>query len=713
MLNFFQVTLALLFAGLLFLGENAKSTAYAMPQDPYQEPTYVPPPTYASPTYTKEVKSYAAPNYETYEPYKPSGYASTYPQSNPPLVYGTQNYNQAPLSYGATYNEAKNYGPGYGQCEQGQTNCVIDCKIKCYGDYIEVKLEFARYFGGIIYVWNRSQDCILYSKPQYKEGSKTLTLKLTGQTCPSYGGFRDAYSEQYKRTNEEYKGRNFQIAIQFDPYLVSQDDVNFVARCERPEEGDRKVSFSYTVLDDYPTLLAGMLARAKLTIEVKKGSSPYGPNLYGPVKIGSFMTVVLKLRGYTEDYDFRVSNCWAEIGNPIGIKYRRKFYAPGYAKPGPIELIKNDCSIRPRLIGNFWRVSSQTGRDPYGPHYTLIKAATMKAFRFPKSDNVIIQCTIDVCYGKCDSYKCKPVVLYQVKSRNYGYSQPEPTLIPIDYAVPSGQTVKMSSSDDGYNPGSEVTYSTKQTAYQPAVAQYNVAQQSYNVAGGDDKYVDKKLQVVYDLDPMYMPNKYPADYNKEVPPYAVNSYEPKKDPAGPPIPYLQSVGYGQGAYSYALRFRRSFDGRLPIMSDSFRGIQSFTIDESSEEFLYNELRLRRSDSYQKIQFQNASILATCTDESVDLKLMDANGFTGSMALKSSFGNDTCFSQREMVQETDSELSLRTSACNPIETLFVVILKSGDYSKMETIDCRTETVYVDGSSMQGETKEDDGGEVSVI
>jgi hypothetical protein len=41
----------------------------------------------------------------------------------------------------------------------------------------------------------------------------------------------------------------------------------------------------------------------------------------------------------------------------------------------------------------------------------LVKAVTMKAFRFPRTDNVVIKCKVDVCRGKCGDYRqCPPYV---------------------------------------------------------------------------------------------------------------------------------------------------------------------------------------------------------------------------------------------------------------------------------------------------------------
>ena len=50
---------------------------------------------------------------------------------------------------------------------------------------------------------------------------------------------------------------------------------------------------------------------------MKKGTHPHGPDLYGPIKVGDFMTPVLKLKGYSPDHDMRVTNCWATPGAPL------------------------------------------------------------------------------------------------------------------------------------------------------------------------------------------------------------------------------------------------------------------------------------------------------------------------------------------------------------------------------------------------------------
>jgi hypothetical protein len=61
----------------------------------------------------------------------------------------------------------------------------------------------------------------------------------------------------------------------------------------------------------------GVQGKSRLSIEVKKGTFPHGPDLYGPIKVGEFLTPVLKLKGYSPDHDMRVTSCWAFPGSSL------------------------------------------------------------------------------------------------------------------------------------------------------------------------------------------------------------------------------------------------------------------------------------------------------------------------------------------------------------------------------------------------------------
>jgi hypothetical protein len=79
-------------------------------------------------------------------------------------------------------------------------------------------------------------------------------------------------------------------------------------------------------------------------------------------------------------------------------------YKQGGYRKSEVQLIRDNCSLKPKLIDNF----KETIKS-YGYSLTASTVAHMKAFRFPRSNNVILKCKVNVCYGKCPNYyPCQP-----------------------------------------------------------------------------------------------------------------------------------------------------------------------------------------------------------------------------------------------------------------------------------------------------------------
>ena len=113
------------------------------------------------------------------------------------------------------------------------------------------KTRFKHYFSGIIYLWNKYDECVLYSAASYGGygdkgygGSKVVSFKLSPRVCANYYSDKGGYSSQ-----------GYRVMIQYDPNIVSHEDVNFVAKCDSYSEPPRELYMQYTTIDAKPIYL--------------------------------------------------------------------------------------------------------------------------------------------------------------------------------------------------------------------------------------------------------------------------------------------------------------------------------------------------------------------------------------------------------------------------------------------------------------------------
>ncbi|CAG0924517.1 unnamed protein product, partial [Notodromas monacha] len=449
----------------------------------------------------------------------------------------------------------------------------------------------------------------------------------------------------------------------------------------------------------------GLSAKSKLSVEVKRGDSPYGPDLYGPIKIGSLLTLVLKLRGYSKEYDMRVAKCWAVEGPPLTAKYMKYFgYGPKYSAPRSIDMTNYDCSTRPKLIGNFVNVGVMSDYTvAYDYSHTIVKAANLKAFRFPHSDNVIIRCKVDVCYGTCSRYygACKPVKLYENSKSGYGkYLDYFKTLIPLNEYEQrySGNTVAYGSSDDGYGQPSQ--YKTSRDSYgaQPTYGEY---QKEKGYATPTYPAPAPAPSPAPSYQPPYEP-LYSGDY---VPLYASpnwpnNQQVVYRTPSMPPsLPYQQQSMNPREMKRPKRSFITGKEFQVVQNVDSFIVEQVFSLDSAfgSHGEMFQDRRFRRApDGSPTIKVGNSTeVWADCKDSQVTLKLDDAQGFQGSISLRSIADDaaEACEVERQIDGEEGLEMSLSRDACQGMDDIFIASVTTGNVTKSETIDCYTEEIFV--------------------
>jgi hypothetical protein len=92
---------------------------------------------------------------------------------------------------------------------------------------------------------------VLYSAASYGGygdksygGSKVVSFKLSPRVCANYYSDKGGYSSQ-----------GYRVMIQYDPNIVSHEDVNFVAKCDAYSEPPRELYMQYTTIDAKPIYL--------------------------------------------------------------------------------------------------------------------------------------------------------------------------------------------------------------------------------------------------------------------------------------------------------------------------------------------------------------------------------------------------------------------------------------------------------------------------
>ncbi|CAG0912921.1 unnamed protein product [Notodromas monacha] len=406
--------------------EVEKRAAYGAPAPPsYSAPGYAPPqyapPAYNPPSYDgyEAEEVYPAPSYAP-PAYAPQAYgpAPSYapPAYGPAPSYAPPAYGPAPPAYGPAPSAYGPAPPAYEyvperNCNKNHVNCLVDVRLQCYGDEIQVEMEFKHYFTGVIYLWNKYDECMLYTAASYGNaggygnyggGQKVVKFTLSPRTCPGY-------------SNGEYSKGTYKVMTQYDPMLVSHEDVNFEAKCEQYNEPPRVLKVQYTTLDAKPIHLTvssykGKIRNAKFEVHIRKGWSVTDPVLYEPVKMGEKLTIHIVMKAYAPNLSTQVSGCWAVEGPTTydksynagggGDGYKSQYpAATGYGakksyRQSEVYLIKDGCSLKPKVIGNFVETISS-----YSYGLTSSSVAYLKAFRFPRSNTVMIRSYAPPAYG--------------------------------------------------------------------------------------------------------------------------------------------------------------------------------------------------------------------------------------------------------------------------------------------------------------------------
>ncbi|CAG0899121.1 unnamed protein product [Darwinula stevensoni] len=506
---------------------------------------------------------------------------------------------------------------------------VLDCKVVCHGDYMVITFKFSGPFYGIVYPYGQ-YDCVVFRG----QGETVCEITLPKNLCAGKGYKPPAvaaYSSEYLRHH---------IMVQFDKNFVGPWDMHVIAKCDKPQGYQKKASFEFFTIDKQAVMLSGkLLGAAKLTYEILQGHGSYLRPLTGPVLLGTPLTLLFKLTEPYMEIDMNIVSCWAVEGKPS----KQFVQNPNYGATSPdIQVISNGCSTQPKIFEN--SVKNKDGG------YEGSKAVTTKipfqAFRFPRSDCVIIRCEVQICYGKCAVYETCPNYKpeeYQLPS----YPAPEA------YKAPSYDSyAKPESYDSSY--GKPESYDTP--AY-PAPSGYGSAP-AYGAPayGGQSSY----------------------DVTKLIRPPPSNTFTPIVS-AGKPTAYNRPVEDDDDR-------RKRHTGEILETVIIEHVIQMENPATQELRVVGKKSKAVRSTGSVLLQLGSSQLNAVCESDRIVLKLSSTKPFNGTLSLFAP-GVEDCEAHTYSVGKVYTELVLDPRTCSKQPEVFMASLSSGVVAEESIFECQ--------------------------
>lgn len=183
--------------------------------------------------------------------------------------------------------------------------------------------------------------------------------------------------------------------------MVGEDDMNVIVRCERPSDYNQTVAWSVTAKDKVATETRAEHPGPQMYMEMQIGEGPNAPPVDPSVGVlvGETMTMVLVLSDEVFWFDSNILDCVAVDGSDNRPQIMWADRSTGSHAPnfGQMAVIENGCSVKKNVFSDFYKEKQTLNNGQMvTTHY-----AHFKAFRFPTSHKIIIQCNVQVCYEDC------------------------------------------------------------------------------------------------------------------------------------------------------------------------------------------------------------------------------------------------------------------------------------------------------------------------
>lgn len=273
---------------------------------------------------------------------------------------------------------------------------ILDTSVDCLKTHMLVTFTFSVPFNGYIYPHNNFAKCLLFNG----HNARDAEIYLKHGTCGD------------QENTIIYHGRTFtdpiiehRLVIQWDRDIIGEDDSSVIVRCDRPDDYNKTVEWNLEMEDMRASVETNTHPGPRMWMEIQRGEGPRAPPLNDEsVYVGDVLTLIFTLSDNVYWFDSNILTCYALDGGEE--KSTIEWDSTGKNNPGAAArvfsgeatVIENGCSVKPKLFSHFYKEKdSQPNGDMVTLHY-----AHFKAFRFPTSMKIIIQCDVQVCYKTCD-----------------------------------------------------------------------------------------------------------------------------------------------------------------------------------------------------------------------------------------------------------------------------------------------------------------------
>ncbi|KAG7174383.1 putative Zona pellucida-like domain-containing protein 4 [Homarus americanus] len=272
---------------------------------------------------------------------------------------------------------------------------VEETLVQCLKTHMLVTFRFSAPFSGYIYPYQHFSQCMLFRG----QNSRETSLQLKHGTCGDLENRIVHQGRSYLDPIIEHR-----LMVQWEPDIVCEDDSSVIVRCDRPDDYNKTVEWNLETQSLRATLERSTHPGPKMWMEIQRGEGPTAPPLAEElVYIGDVLTLVFTLSDDVYWFDSNILACYAVDGGE-DIKQiewdsseHKQIDARSRVYSGETTVIEEGCSVKPKIFSHFLK---EKHTRPNGDLVTL-HYAHFKAFRFPTSLKIIIQCNVQVCYKEC------------------------------------------------------------------------------------------------------------------------------------------------------------------------------------------------------------------------------------------------------------------------------------------------------------------------
>ncbi|KPI98161.1 hypothetical protein RR46_09377 [Papilio xuthus] len=253
-----------------------------------------------------------------------------------------------------------------------------DIDVQCTDDYIQVTVEFADVFDGVIYSKGYLNDprC-KYVSLGGSESRYEFRVPLDGcgsrPLCNACGTIDNV------------------LVFQADDFVQGPTDFARKISCARTTfevsaEGAREEQGHVLKLKPFMVdmlevvAVEGLGSGVECWMDIQKGVFPNTTPFESSIKIGEYLTILVYLKDQRNQFNLKIHDCWAYDND--------NYDSP---KTNKIQLTdKQGCPKKKKLIDQ-WQKSRNTGKSGA----TLIAYSKVSAFRFPETDQVYLTCNVE------------------------------------------------------------------------------------------------------------------------------------------------------------------------------------------------------------------------------------------------------------------------------------------------------------------------------